>query len=153
MKLYVLFSLIFSVNADIFTPPNCINNYTSFMDQSINYSNDTLIVKYNSIDAVDCARYCNYLDNCSSFNYYPRVTQGNFQSLCELLNLDFNRTFLIRSIDNAYYLKSISDCSSETHNLYVLIAFVILITAFGLICCCLTKVCRRRRNGYHSINP
>ena len=152
MKLIVLLSLFLSVNADIFTPPNCINNYTTFMDQSYNFNNYELIKNYSYITANDCATYCNNLNNCSSFNYYPVVTRGNLKSECELLNLQFNQSFLSRNIDRAYYLKSINDCSVDQRNIYLVVIFLVLISLLGMACCCMTRYCRQKREGYTHLN-
>ena len=141
--------MISNVMGDIFSPPSCLNNYTTFMDQVMNYSNTSLITNHTSITALDCSNYCNNNINCTSFNYSPTLSNKDFESKCDLLNLTFNSTMLNDSFDSAYYLKSQNDCSSQKRMLTVLYVAIGLIVLLIIGCC--VCGCRKRRQEYSNI--
>ena len=146
--LYTL--LINNVMSDVFSPPSCLNNYTTFMDQTMNYSNSSLIKNYTSITGSDCANNCNKNLNCTSFNYHPTISNKNLQSRCELLNSHFNSSLLNNRFDSAYYLKSYNDCSSQHKMLIALYVTIVLIVVL-ILGCCFCGWFRRRRPDYNSL--
>lgn len=150
MKFIILALYLTFAKADIFTPPGCITNYTTFMDQQMNYSSDDLIITYNSINADTCANYCNYNESCVGFNYQPNIVSKNYTSSCNLLDISFNQTHLNKSFDNAFYLKSLNDCSIENH-MYLILYISLGLIGLLLICCCMCHCCKRRRNNYNRI--
>ena len=136
--------------SDIFTPPGCITNYTTFMDQQLNFSTDNLLITYNYTDATTCANYCNNNQSCSGFNYQPSLVSRNYTSRCYLLDIIFNNTLLNSSFDNAFYLKSINDCSAENH-MYLILYFSIFLIALLLLCCCVCHCFKRRKYNYNRV--
>lgn len=149
LSLLVFACLSSSVYADIFTPPMCITNYSTFMDQTIRYSRDNILNNYTSLTADECAQDCNQDPQCLGFNYYPSITSSHFESSCQLLDIVYNSSLLVNSFDNAYYYKSINDCSSEQRMMVVL--YVCLgIVGLLILGCCLCRCCRRKR-GYSEL--
>lgn len=150
-SILIVLNLVNIVNSNMITPPSCIKNYSTFMDQTFNYSNNSLISTIRSISADDCSNTCNVNNNCTGFNYYPEINSKNFKSKCELGNSKYNHSLLEKNFNCAFYIKSINDCSSDSHymiGLYVCIGIVLLI----LSCCIISNCCcKKNRNSYNQL--
>jgi len=149
MKFLVFFTVLLAYASADLSPPSCINNYTTFMDKVMNETNVSVIETFNNTDSDKCSHLCNINSNCTSFNYYPKFL-NKWISKCSLISSEYNSSYLIKSFDNGFYLKSNNDCSSEKHLMWILYGSLSLIGL--LLLCCGGWHCCRKKRGYTNIN-
>lgn len=133
-----------------FYAPECLPNYTTFVNNRFDDPNSTLIL-INGTEANHCGNICYNYTNCTGFSYIPSPWHRTSQ--CILTSLPFSVIPLDYDFGSAFYLKSNSSCNFYNDYHYI----IIIVTGISLLalctCCCYNFGKRQiRRSEYKPIN-